>query len=143
MPLSYTPAGGILVLLGFAMVLTFMALIMLRRLTPLVALVLVPVVFGLIAGAGMGIGDMVIDAIGSMAPTAALLMFGIMYFGLMIDVGLFDPLVRFITRMLGDDPAKIVLGTAVLAGVVSLDGDGSTTFIITTSAMLPLYLRMA
>lgn len=142
MPLSYTPADGILVLLGFAMVLTFMALIMLRRLTPLVALVLVPVVFGLIAGAGMGIGDMVIDAIGSMAPTAALLMFGIMYFGLMIDVGLFDPLVRFITRMLGDDPAKIVLGTAVLAGVVSLDGDGSTTFIITTSAMLPLYLRM-
>lgn len=39
-------------------------------------------------------------------------------------------------------PAKIVLGTAVLAGAVSLDGDGSTTYIITTSAMLPLYLRL-
>ena len=48
---------------------------------------------------------MIIDAIGSMAPTAALLMFAIMYFGIMIDVGLFDPLIRFITRMLGDDPA--------------------------------------
>jgi citrate-Mg2+:H+ or citrate-Ca2+:H+ symporter, CitMHS family len=60
----------------------------------------------------------------------------------MIDVGLFDPLIRFITRLLGDDPAKVVLGTAILAGAVSLDGDGSTTFIITTSAMLPIYLRL-
>ncbi|NIB32447.1 hypothetical protein HBB16_12980 [Pseudonocardia sp. MCCB 268] len=30
----------------------------------------------------------------------------------------------------------------VLAGVVSLDGDGSTTFIITVSALLPIYLRL-
>jgi CitMHS family citrate-Mg2+:H+ or citrate-Ca2+:H+ symporter len=130
------------VALGFTMVLVFMALIMTRRLTPMVALIVVPTAFGLFAGAGLGLGDMIIDAIGTMAPTAALLMFAIMYFGIMIDVGLFDPLIRFITRLLGDDPAKVVLGTAILAGVVSLDGDGSTTFIITTSAMLPIYLRL-
>lgn len=135
-------SDGVLVVLGFVMILTFMTLIMTRRLTPLVALILVPTVFGLFAGAGLGMGDMVIDAITDMAPTAALLMFAIMYFGIMIDVGLFDPLIRIITRLTGDDPAKIVLGTAILAGAVSLDGDGSTTFIITTSAMLPLYLRL-
>lgn len=140
--LSHTPSDGILVVLGFAMILSFMALIMIGRSTPMVALILVPTVFGLLAGAGLGIGDMVLDAIGSMASTAALLMFAIMYFGIMINVGLFDPLIRRITRTLGDDPAKVVLGTAVLAGVVSLDGDGSTTFIITTSAMLPIYLRL-
>ncbi len=140
--LSHTPSDGILVGLGFAMILTFMALIMTGRMTPMLALILVPTVFGLIGGAGLGLGDMVIDAVKDMAPTAALLMFAIMYFGIMIDVGLFDPLIRVITRVLGNDPAKIVLGTAVLAGVVSLDGDGSTTYIITTSAMLPLYLRL-
>ncbi len=78
----------------------------------------------------------------SMTSTAALLMFAIIYFGLMIDVGLFDPLVRFILRKLGNDPAKVVLGTAILAAAVSLDGDGSTTFILTTAAMLPVYLRL-
>jgi citrate-Mg2+:H+ or citrate-Ca2+:H+ symporter, CitMHS family len=57
-------------------------------------------------------------------------------------VGLFDPLVRFILRKLGNDPAKVVLGTALLAAAVSLDGDGSTTFILTTAAMLPIYLRL-
>ncbi|MDN6239935.1 MAG: CitMHS family transporter [Corynebacterium variabile] len=131
-----------LVALGFLMILTFMALIMTGRMTPILALILVPTVFGLIGGAGLGLGDMIIDAVKDMAPTAALLMFAIMYFGIMIDVGLFDPLIRMITRILDNDPAKIVLGTAVLAGAVSLDGDGSTTYIITTSAMLPLYLRL-
>ncbi|MGD7003359.1 CitMHS family transporter [Corynebacterium halotolerans] len=140
--LSHTLSDGLLVILGFAMILTFMTLIMLGRITPMVALIVVPTVFGLIAGAGLGIGDMVMDAIKDMAPTAALLMFAIMYFGIMIDVGLFDPLIRLITRTLGNDPAKVVVATAVLAGVVSLDGDGSTTFIITTSAMLPIYLRL-
>lgn len=140
--LSHTLSDGILVALGFLMILTFMALIMTGRMTPILALILVPTVFGLIGGAGLGLGDMIIDAVKDMAPTAALLMFAIMYFGIMIDVGLFDPLIRMITRILGNDPAKIVLGTAVLAGVVSLDGDGSTTYIITTSAMLPLYLRL-
>ncbi|MFH8249607.1 CitMHS family transporter [Microbacterium sp. B2969] len=139
---AFVPSETVLVILGFTMILTFMALIMTRRLTPMVALILVPTIFGLFAGAGLGLGDMILDSIGNMAPTAALLMFAIMFFGIMIDVGLFDPLIRFITRLLGDDPAKVVLGTALLAGAVSLDGDGSTTFIITTSAMLPIYLRL-
>ncbi|WP_051172060.1 CitMHS family transporter [Microbacterium indicum] len=131
-----------LVILGFTMILAFMALIMTKRLTPMVALILVPTIFGLFAGAGLGLGDMVMGAISDMAPTAALLMFAIMFFGLMIDVGLFDPLIRLVTRVVGNDPAKVVLGTALLAGAVSLDGDGSTTFIITTSALLPVYLRL-
>jgi CitMHS family citrate-Mg2+:H+ or citrate-Ca2+:H+ symporter len=131
-----------LVILGYAMVLTFMVLIMTKRMSPMLALIIVPTVFGLFAGAGLGLGDMVTEAIGTLAPTAALLMFAIMYFGLMIDVGLFDPLVRFILRVTGNDPAKIVLGTALLAGAVSLDGDGSTTFIVVTAAMLPIYLKL-
>ena len=131
-----------LVILGYAMVLTFMVLIMTKRMSPMLALIIVPTVFGLFAGAGLGLGDMVTEAIGTLAPTAALLMFAIMYFGLMIDVGLFDPLVRLILRATGNDPAKVVLGTALLAGAVSLDGDGSTTFIVTTAAMLPIYLRL-
>jgi CitMHS family citrate-Mg2+:H+ or citrate-Ca2+:H+ symporter len=124
------------------MIAVFMVLIMTKKLTPVLALIIVPTVFGLFAGAGLGIGDMVMDSMKSMTSTAALLMFAIIYFGLMIDVGLFDPLVRFILRKLGNDPAKVVLGTALLAAAVSLDGDGSTTFILTTAAMLPIYLRL-
>jgi CitMHS family citrate-Mg2+:H+ or citrate-Ca2+:H+ symporter len=71
-----------------------------------------------------------------------MLMFAILYFGLMIDVGLFDPLIAAILRVVGNDPLKVVVGTAILATLVSLDGDGSTTYMITVAAMLPLYRRL-
>lgn len=131
-----------LTVLGLTMVAAFMVVIMARRATPIVALIAVPVIFGLLAGAGTGIGKMITGGIEDLAPTAAMLFFAIIFFGVMIDVGLFDPVVRAVVRVVGEDPAKLVLGTAVLAGVVSLDGDGSTTFIVTTSALLPLYLKL-
>jgi len=62
-----------LIFLGYLMVVTFMALIMTRRLSALVALVLVPLVFGLMAGHGSDLGRMAIDGISKLAPTAALL----------------------------------------------------------------------
>ena len=131
-----------LVALGFAMIATFMALIMTKRMTPLLALIVVPTIFGLFAGAGLGIGDMVMDSVKSMSGTAAMLMFAIMYFGIMIDVGLFDKLVDGILRLVGNDPAKVVMGTAILTGLISLDGDGSTTFIVVTAALLPISLAI-
>ncbi|HEY9312597.1 CitMHS family transporter [Williamsia sp.] len=131
-----------LVALGLLMVATFMVLIITKRSTPVVALILVPVAFGLFAGAGLGISDMITDGIEDLAPTAAMLFFAIIYFGIMIDVGLFDPIVRGVVRAVRADPARLVVGTALLAMVVSLDGDGSTTFIIVTSALLPLYLKL-
>lgn len=131
-----------LVALGLAMVATFMFLIITKRATPVVALILVPVAFGLFAGAGLDISDMIIDGIEDLAPTAAMLFFAIVFFGIMIDVGLFDPIIRVIVRAVRNDPARLVVGTAVLAMLISLDGDGSTTFIVTTAALLPLYLKL-
>jgi len=55
---------------------------------------------------------------------------------------MFDPLIRLILRVVHHDPVRLALGTALLTSIVSLDGDGSTTFIIVTSAFLPLYLRV-
>lgn len=131
-----------LVVLGFTMIALFMYLVMAKKATPIATLILVPLIFGLFTGAGLGLGDMVIESTVKLAPTAALLFFAIIFFGTMIDVGLFDPLIRAILRFAGNDPMKLVLGTALLTSIVSLDGDGSTTFIIVTSAFLPLYLRL-
>ncbi|GAA2508967.1 citrate:proton symporter [Streptomyces longisporus] len=131
-----------LTILGFAMIATFLVLIMLKKMSPIAALVLIPALFCVFVGKGAGLGDYVIDGVTSLAPTAAMLMFAIVYFGVMIDVGLFDPIVRGILKFCKADPLRIVVGTAVLAAIVSLDGDGSTTFMITVSAMYPLYKRL-
>ncbi|MEU3503681.1 citrate:proton symporter [Streptomyces hundungensis] len=131
-----------LTILGFGMIATFLVLIMLKKMSPIAALVLIPALFCVFVGKGAHLGDYVIKGVGSLAPTAAMLMFAIIYFGLMIDVGLFDPIVRGILRFCKADPMRVVVGTALLAAIVSLDGDGSTTFMITVSAMYPLYKRL-
>ncbi|MET4923651.1 citrate:proton symporter [Streptomyces sp. PSRA5] len=131
-----------LTILGFVMIATFLVLIMTKKMSPIAALVLIPALFCVLVGQGANLGDYVIEGVGELAPTAAMLMFAIVYFGVMIDVGLFDPIVRGILRFCQADPMRIVVGTALLAAIVSLDGDGSTTFMITVSAMYPLYKRL-
>ncbi|GGS69704.1 CitMHS family transporter [Streptomyces violaceus] len=131
-----------LTILGFAMIATFLVLIMMKKMSPIAALVLIPALFCVFVGKGAKLGDYVLDGVTDLAPTAAMLMFAIVYFGVMIDVGLFDPIVRGILKFCKADPMRIVVGTALLAAIVSLDGDGSTTFMITVSAMYPLYKRL-
>ena len=131
-----------LTLLSYGMVLAFMTLIMTKRMSPLTALILVPITFGLLAGFRAELGPMMLDGIRNLAPTGVMLMFAILYFAVMIDAGLFEPFVKRVVAIVHGDPMKIVVGSAVLALFVSLDGDGSTTYMITTAAMLPLYRRL-
>ncbi|WP_266156986.1 CitMHS family transporter [Dyella silvatica] len=130
-----------LTLLGFGMVITFMTLIMLKRLSPVVALIAIPIIFALFGGFGSDIGEMMLKGIKKIAPTGVMLMFAILYFGVMIDAGLFDPLVNRVQRMVKGDPLKILVGTAVLAMTAGLDGEGTTTYMISVSAMLSLCRR--
>lgn len=129
-------------LLGLAMVAVFLYLVMSKRLAPMVALIVIPAIFAVIAGFAPDLGDMVTEGITSLAPTAAMLMFAILYFGIMIDAGLFDPVARVVVRLTGNDPLKLIMGTVALVAVVSLDGDGTTTFMITVSALLPIYRKL-
>ncbi|MDF3197525.1 citrate:proton symporter [Pseudomonas sp. 1912-s] len=128
-----------LIFLSYAMIVCFMYLIMSKRLSPLVALLLVPIVFGCLAGFAPQLGGMMYDGLKMLAPTGIMLTFAILYFCLMTDAGLFNPLIKVILRLVKGDPRKIVVGTAVLGLCVGLDGDGATTYIIATAAFLPLY----
>ncbi|WP_336045660.1 citrate:proton symporter [Solibacillus ferritrahens] len=128
--------------LGFIMIILFTYLIMSNRLSPIVALITVPIVFAIIAGFASTLGDMMLDGMKQVSSTAALLLFAILYFGVMIDAGLFDPFIRRLLTIVKGDPVKIAMGTAALALAVALDGDGTTTYMITVSALLPLYLKI-
>lgn len=103
-----------LTVLGFSMVICFMYLIMTKRLSALIALILIPIVFALIGGHYVGLGAMMLDGVKTLAPTGVMLTFSILYFGIMIDAGLFDGLVRFILKVVKGDPLKVSVGTAVL-----------------------------
>ena len=129
-------------LAGFLMVAVFTALIMSGRLAPAPALILTPLAFGLLAGHGTDMGPMAVEGLREVAPTGVMLLFAILTFSVLTGAGLFDPLVRAIVRRAGGDPLKVSLGASALAAVISLDGDGSTTYLITCAAMLPLWRRL-
>ena len=132
----------LLTLLAYGMVLVFMTLIMTKKLSPLTALILVPVAFGIAGGFALQLGEMMVAGITKLAPTGVMLMFAILYFAIMLDAGLFEPFVQRLIAWVHGDPMKVVVGSAVLALLVSLDGDGSTTYMITIAAMLPLFRRL-
>lgn len=131
-----------LALWGFLTVAVFLYLIMSKRLSVLVALIIVPMIFALIGGFGADIGEMMLEGIIKVAPTGIMVAFAVLYFGLMIDAGLFDPIIIRIVSLVKGDPLKVVVGTAVITMIVALDGDGASTFMITISAMLPLYKKL-
>jgi len=83
-----------LAILGFGMIVTFMVLIMTKRMSAIAALIVIPIVFGLLAGYTTELGRMAIEGMMELAPTVVALVFAVLYFSIMIDAGLFDPLVN-------------------------------------------------
>jgi citrate-Mg2+:H+ or citrate-Ca2+:H+ symporter, CitMHS family len=128
--------------LGLAAIAVLLALILFRITSVLVALTLVPIAAALAGGFASNLGSFAMDGIRGVAPTAALLAFAVVYFGVMHDAGLFDPMIRRVVRLVGRDPGKVVMGTAALATVAHLDGAGASTFMVTVPAMLPIYKRL-
>ena len=130
-------------LLGFATILVFLVLIMTKKLSVMTALVITPIVFGLLAGFNpKELGDFALAGIKQVAPTGVLLMFAVLYFATMLDAGLFDPVIAAIIKSVKGDPLKVILGTALLTMIVHLDGDGTATFMIVLSAFLPIYKQL-
>jgi len=131
-----------LALIGLAAVLALVGLIVLNLCSPIVALIAVPVVASLLAGFGLATGGFMLAGIAQIAPVVAMFVFAILYFGVMTDAGLLDPLIRLVLRCVGGHPVRIVVGTALLALLVHLDGSGAVCFLVVIPAMLPLYDRL-
>ncbi len=148
-----------LAFLGFLTVVLMLVLIMTKKASPLVALIAVPVVTGIIScfffvtdpEKAPGVVDFFANfkklggfitgssGIGSVAATGVMFIFSILFFGILTDAGTFRPIIKKVLDMVGTDPIKIAVGTAVLAAIVHLDGSGAVTFLICIPALLPLY----
>ncbi len=131
-----------LVLIGILVICGLLAAILFNRLSPIAALILMPVAGALAAGFGLQTTKFMVDGISGIAPVAAMFVFAILFFGVMTDAGLLEPLLRRITRLAGSKPSLIVPATALLALLVHLDGSGAVCFLVVIPAMLPLYDRL-
>ncbi len=128
---------------GFLMIIVFMALIMTKKLSPMLALMLIPLIFALALGFPVkAIGKMSMDGVKQVAPTGIMLFFAIIYFSLLLEAGMFNPMIKKILQWVKGDPVKLCLGAALLATCISFDGDGSTTYLICTSALFIVFRKV-
>ncbi|MBL8208264.1 MAG: citrate transporter [Blastocatellia bacterium] len=128
--------------LGLLTIIALSAAILSKKVSPLVALIVIPMLAALAGGFGWKTSGFIVKGIQSLAPVAAMFIFAILYFGIMSDAGMLDPIIARILRAVGHRPKRIVIGTALLAAIVHLDGSGAVTFLITVPALLPLYERL-
>ncbi|PFH08469.1 CitMHS family citrate-Mg2+:H+ or citrate-Ca2+:H+ symporter [Collimonas sp. PA-H2] len=131
-----------LALLGFITIFTLLTAILTKRMSPLVALIAIPVAAALIGGFGLETSTFIVSGITKIAPVAGMFVFAILFFGILTDAGMLDPIIAGILRIVGSRPSRIVPGTALLALLIHLDGSGAVTFLVTIPAMLPLYQRL-
>ncbi|NYF12513.1 CitMHS family citrate-Mg2+:H+ or citrate-Ca2+:H+ symporter [Pseudoclavibacter sp. JAI123] len=155
-----------LTLFAWLTILVFMALIMMKKIHPFVGLALIPIIFTVL-GSFFGLfteavaaywekpvsevtlleqfqafGEWAADGMVTTSSTAYMLFFAILFFSVMLAVGLFDPLTRQILKIAKGDPLKILVGTGIISAVVSLSGDGTTTTLIVCSALIPIYRKL-
>lgn len=128
--------------LGLATVVLLLAAILSKRVSPLAALVCFPVAASLVGGFGLQTGHFILSGIQSIAPVIGMFVFAILFFGIMTDAGMLEPLVAWLLRAIGNRPSRIVPGSALLGLLVHLDGSGAVVFLVTIPALLPLYERV-
>ena len=153
-------------ILAWVMIIVFMALIMARKIHPFVGLAFIPLAFTVL-GAFLGVftgavgdavekpasevtlldqfqtfGDWALDGMVTTSATAFLLMFAILFFSVMLHVGVFDPITKRILRIAKGDPLKVMIGTGIISAIVSLSGDGTTTTLIVCTALIPIYKKL-
>ena len=131
-----------LAVLGLVTIALLLTVIMTKWMSPLMALILIPIAAALIGGFGWDTSKFIVSGIQSLAPVVGMFVFAILFFGIMTDAGMLDPIIDRILKTVGTRPTRIVMGTTLLALLVHLDGSGAVTFLVTIPAMLPLYERL-
>ncbi|MGJ8514901.1 Citrate transporter [Carnimonas sp. R-84865] len=136
-------AEKMLTIVGLAIIAVIVAALLTEKLSPVVALSVVPVIGALIAGFSLSeIGEFFEAGIGKVANVAFMFMFAVLFFSIMKDSGVFDPIVNGVIKLTRGNVILVAMMTPLLAAIVHLDGSGAATFLIIIPALLPLYQRL-
>ena len=146
-------------ILGLLTIVAIVVTLFKSKTQPSIAFIVFPAILGLILvlTGYIGYGDtfgakvssgfdnlaaMIKAGFNSTAPTAALFVFSVLYFGFMTDAGMFDVIIEKLMGLIGNNVIGVCVMTSVIALVGHLDGGGASTFCIVVPSMLPVYKKM-
>lgn len=137
--------GGfyMLTVIGLLIIITIVGLLMWGKISPIVGMVLVPIVGAFAAGFNPSeIMAFTESGIGTVMNVVIMFIFAILFFGIMQDTGLFNPLISGLIKVSKGNVVTVATCTAIVGAIAHLDGAGATTFLFTIPALLPLYKQL-
>jgi CitMHS family citrate-Mg2+:H+ or citrate-Ca2+:H+ symporter len=129
-----------LTIVGLIIIISIVGLLIAKRISPVVGMILIPSAGALILG--HSIGDLVKyfnSGLDQVMSVVIMFIFAIIFFGLLTDAGLFKPLVKRLILITRGNVIIVCIMTALIGTIIQLDGAGATTFLLSIPALLPLY----
>ncbi|WP_434311747.1 SLC13 family permease [Hominifimenecus sp. rT4P-3] len=128
------------VIITLIMLLAIIVLIFKSPASPGVIMTGVPIIAALLMGFGLKeVNGFIGNGLKSVSGTLFLMVFAVLYFGILTEAGIFKALIKFIMRFLGNSILGSMLVTAVLAMASQLSGSGATCALCTLPTMRPVF----
>jgi len=132
-----------LAFMGFLMVIATIYLLLKGKSNPITVMIIVPVITALLVGTNFEqLSEYVGTGIETVMGNAVLFIFSIIFFGVMQDLGVFDPMVNWLIKRAGNSVIAITIVTGIIGIVAHIDGATATTVLITIPAMYPIYKKI-
>lgn len=122
------------------MLLAIIILIFKAPASPGVIMTGVPIIAAVLMGFSLKeVNGFIGNGLKSVSGTLFLMVFAVLYFGILTEAGIFKALIKFIMRFLGNSVLGSMLVTAVLAMASQLSGSGATCALCTLPTMRPVF----
>lgn len=132
-----------LTIIGLLIIISIVTLLMMGKTSPIIAMSVIPLIGALVAGYSFTeISTFFELGIKKVSSVATMFLFAILFFSIMKDLHIFNPLIRMMISITRGNVIIVCIVTALVAAVVHLDGSGAATFLIIIPAFLPLYRRL-
>lgn len=134
-------------ILGFLTMAAIVVTLFKSKTLPSIAFIVFPAILAIVLVLGGyysfgNVASLIKSGFNSTAPTAALFVFSVLYFGIMTDAGMFDVIIGKLMKMVGGNVIGVSVMATIIALIGHLDGGGASTFCIVIPAMLPVYKKM-
>ena len=111
-----------LTFIGLAIIVIIVALLLTEKVSPVIAMVIVPLIGVLVAGFDLGqVKDFYTDGTRSVIQIVIMFIFAILFFGIMSDVGLFRPLINGLVKLTRGNIIAVSVGTVLVSVVAQLE----------------------
>ena len=129
--------------IGLVLVATCVALLLSGRASPFVTFSTLPIMFALLAGFSANeVQSFFLSGLHKVTPIAVMFIFAILFFSLMQEKGLFEPIITAVVKKADNRVVAIPIATVSIATIAHLDGSGASTFLICIPTLLPIYERL-